>query len=475
MKRTQLLPVLVSLSFILLGTGKAQAALLCVTPASTGACNDCTATGCGTCPATDTCTLQNALTVAQGNSANDIVEVGPGDYNASVDGTYTYSGTVTENFTLTIIGSSPTARVFCPLNDTQGMFIQTSGTDDAADVTVQNITFQNCNALGNDGGGLQVSADSADIAVESCQFLDNVADVNGGGLRTFTDRGNTLINSNLFLRNKTVSDGNGGGLYSDTDSGSITLTNNILAENQSIFEGGGAWVKGFTSLLQIVDNTITNNMAPDTGDGFGGGIFAFVDETTGVIDLYNNIIFGNAAGTDGADIFTCEQGGTVNLFNNDFLKFVSGGVSVEDGCGLTPTINQDATNLMVNPTFVNAASDNFHLQATSPVIDKGNLTPPPPVGLPNPDFDGNTRPFGPLPDMGAIEFIPSPTPIPFPTPSPLPPPVITGILEGSCVSCGLNASASGRGLGGFWIAGLALGGMIAARRKKSQGGESTGA
>jgi len=455
--KKSLLPLMMIIS-IFLAAGQAHAALFCVTPASTGSCNDCTATGCASCAATDTCTLQGALNTAQTNGASDTVEVSPGDYDASVDTTYTYSPVGPENFTLNILGSATGARIFCSLNDTQGMIIDVSnvlGGDANADVTVQNLTFQNCKAPKSEGAGLNVRSDSADITVQQCQFLDNLADFNGGGLRTFTDGGNTLINSNLFLRNKTIADGQGGGFEGETSSGLIRFTNNILAENQSVLNGGGISVTSFSNSLQIVNNTLFNNKAPDSVEGLGGGIFAFIDDSAGIIDIYNNIVFGNTAGTDGDDIYTCEEGGTVNLFNNDFLEFISGGQSVSGSCGTNPIINQDTTNIPNNPTFVNSGTDDFHLLSTSPAIDAGTLTPA--GGLPTPDFDGKTRPFGPLPDMGALEFQPIPSPTPLATPTPTPGAIV--LIEGA--SCHLNVSTHGEPSNGGWIAILVLGGLCA--------------
>jgi hypothetical protein len=51
-------------------------------------------------------------------------------------------------------------------------------------------------------------------------------------------------------------------------------------------------------------------------------------------------------------------------------------------------------DLHVDPQFVNAGADNFHLQPTSPVIDRGTN-----VGLPY---------VGSLPDLGSFEWGPTP-------------------------------------------------------------------
>ncbi|MBI5819497.1 MAG: right-handed parallel beta-helix repeat-containing protein [Verrucomicrobia bacterium] len=51
-----------------------------------------------------------------------------------------------------------------------------------------------------------------------------------------------------------------------------------------------------------------------------------------------------------------------------------------------------------NPRFVNPIGGDFHLNTDSPAIDKGS-----PVGAPGVDHEGNRRPEGPAPDIGAYE------------------------------------------------------------------------
>jgi hypothetical protein len=56
-----------------------------------------------------------------------------------------------------------------------------------------------------------------------------------------------------------------------------------------------------------------------------------------------------------------------------------------------------------NPQFVNPATADFHLQATSPTIDQGSA-----LAAPTSDFDGLPRPQQALYDIGAYEYASNP-------------------------------------------------------------------
>ena len=58
-----------------------------------------------------------------------------------------------------------------------------------------------------------------------------------------------------------------------------------------------------------------------------------------------------------------------------------------------------------NPQFVNASGADFHLQGSSPAIDKGS-----PLYAPTNDYDGNVRPYGSGYDIGAYEYGAGPPP-----------------------------------------------------------------
>ncbi len=365
--------------------------------------------------------MQDALDIARCNGEGDLISVGAGTYDADAANTFVYSAAASENFPLTISGI-PGGSIIDGMNNNGGMALTTfsASSDDQADMVVSGLVFQNGNQLQGSGGGLAVFVQDADVTVDRCSFLSNIAPGRGGGLAIEGSGESVQIISNTLFLSNTSSASDGGGVGASSGQGSITVVNNIVAQNLAEDgNGGGMFLNASSGNITATNNTFFNN---DASAGNGGGLAAQVDDSESVFDIYNNIVFGNSAETNGDDIWTCEQGATVNLFNNDFTQYYS--EALEGGfCGGTATLNQGA-NISDNPEFVDAAADDFHLQATSPAIDTGDPAAP---SMPSTDFDGYPRPTGSAPDMGALEFqpTPSPTPNPSPTPTPIPTPVPT--------------------------------------------------
>ena len=119
----------------------------------------------------------------------------------------------------------------------------------------------------------------------------------------------------------------------------------------------------------------------------GGDVYFLYANTA---NAYNNIIYGNTA-MDGEDIYFDSVTNRIG-YNNDYLDM--------DG-----TWTESGSNLDTNPLLVDTANNDFHLQPTSPMIDNGTTAVPVPPGLPDTDFEGDTRPSGIATDIGADEYL----------------------------------------------------------------------
>ena len=149
----------------------------------------------------------------------------------------------------------------------------------------------------------------------------------------------------------------------------ITFSNNIFAH-------GGAWG---LCVYQIQNVTVVHNVFADIayhGAGFNDGATGFI---------YNNIFYN--AGSN----YWASGGGAVEGSHNILF-------STEEN--IDPSdFPDDLVN--IDPLLIDPARNNYHIPAGSPAIDAGLD-----VGITT-DLDGNARPQGNGPDIGAYEFTPA--------------------------------------------------------------------
>lgn len=251
------------------------------------------------------------------------------------------------------------------------------GTNGGLNVNITDcIVRGNSVPTGSDGGpaGIYIDNFGADIevAISRCQILDNMAELDGGGLYINSASGNATLVNNVIAGNS-VSDDNGGGLYIiNTGGGDSTITNNTITENETT---------GTTATFRD-----------------GGGLYAELNNNSSRINIYNNIIFNNSAVGDGGDIFIYNPNDNeVDINNNDFSTNEPSGLYIESKVGLNQTNNLNA----VAPLFEDGANGDYHLTALSPVIAMGDNAAP---DVPADDLDGSPRPINGTVDMGAYEY-----------------------------------------------------------------------
>jgi parallel beta-helix repeat protein len=242
----------------------------------------------------------------------------------------------------------------------------------------------------NDSDGVIISDIGARTTLSGNNILWN-------GRRGFElyDAGNVLLKNNLIRgngRDKDKFDLFGGGGRIHNDGKSVTLKNNVISKNHGL-KGGGLYIGGRPALVTMTNNTIHGNIATAAG----GGVWLELYENTGQADIYNNIIWANTAPQGTALFLENNRNGDsirspVNLFNNTFA------FSDLYRKRSFPIHSSNFNN--VDPLFVNAASGDYHLQATSPLINQGHNTAP---GLPAMDKEGQPRIDGVAVDLGAYE------------------------------------------------------------------------
>ncbi len=240
-----------------------------------------------------------------------------------------------------------------------------------ASAVVEDVTFNDCDAIPfgtqfGDAGGLNVSVPS--VTIRRTSFIDCDGRVGGGLIATGGGVGGVLTMSEVLFENCEAVGNNGGGARIARqnivnidrarfvgnsaarggglwcDSGLTTITNSLFANNtataSSGSDGGGLALDGNNSHT-LINCTIVNNV--------GGAIYASSASNDA---LHNSIVWGNT----GSQII---RGlGSPSVMNASY--------SIVQG-GYAGTAMQD-----VDPQFVDAVGGNFRLAVTSPAVDAGD-------------------------------------------------------------------------------------------------------
>ena len=262
-----------------------------------------------------------------------------------------------------------------------------------------NSTLDNCTLSNNiaraKGGGMSYSG------LINCTLFGNTASLDGGGAAWGTLTNCTLVNN---ASGKSYS---GGGAYT-------SVLNNCLVVSNTANNGGGIQ-SGELTRCQLLKNTaaaqggggntanmnnclLLGNTAHEGGGSYGG-------------NLTNCTIAGNLAtlrggGLAGAGAVNCivylnttASGNYPNHYNGVFSS----------SCTLPLPPPYRSPNIDADPQFVNAGSDDYHLQAASPCLDIGDNAAVATVL----DLDGNPRLSSGTVDLGAYEFPATNAPVAF--------------------------------------------------------------
>jgi uncharacterized repeat protein (TIGR01451 family) len=239
--------------------------------------------------------------------------------------------------------------------------------------TLQNAAFienvAECWAADGCGGGVYNAAGNP--LIQRNTFIGNKA-VNGGGV--FNDTGSPIIQNNLFSYGNYASN-TGGGVA--TNSGNPLIQNNIFVNNSATY-GGGLFMQGGTPLIR--NNTFYLNSAD-----YGGGLY--IGYSNFGSSIISNILVNNTAGSGGG-IYR-----NLGVFTLDYNDVWSNGGG--DYVNVTPGVHEISTD----PILVDPIYGDYHLAPDSACIDAGD-----PVNYPETDFEGQSRPSGLTPDIGADEF-----------------------------------------------------------------------
>ncbi|MBF0525517.1 MAG: right-handed parallel beta-helix repeat-containing protein [Deltaproteobacteria bacterium] len=271
----------------------------------------------------------------------------------------------------------------------------------APSIVIANNTISG-NQIFNWGGGINCYGASPEITGNT--ISNNTAGI-GGGISCY-NTSKPLIAGNTITGN--TSDSQGGGIYlhdgctafiwdnritgnkTNGDSGGgiacragAVIQGNTISANASHQGGGVSLGSSDTSpdVVQFSNNVIYNNQ----GDlGAGMDIYGVLRS-----NVVNNVVYGNTGTEVGAGMYISE-GATPLIMNNIVASnLTKAGIETDSGsipllsyndvfnnqAGNYKGVTAGATDLSVNPVFVNPAAGDFTLAASSPCRRTGNPDP----------------------------------------------------------------------------------------------------
>lgn len=175
---------------------------------------------------------------------------------------------------------------------------------DSVHVTFKNITFINANV---EGFGGAISMETGHVYVDNCNFINNTASVNAGGISNYGNektKGYLFVNNSLFVNN-----------YAGHDGGAITtcyansdIYNCVFISNRAHRDGGAirVSVQGYGN---VQDCIFMYNHA----DEWCGAYYSW----SGTSNINRGIFLNNTAGTNGGAVMVS---GNIELANSIIMN-----------------------------------------------------------------------------------------------------------------------------------------------------------
>lgn len=236
-------------------------------------------------------------------------------------------------------------------------------------VVIQNLTITGGTAVTNDtdpdtyteqhnGGGIHVK--NVNLELDHCTVKANKARYGGGiyifGFATSVDMNHTVVQDNLATES-------GGGIY--IVDASMDLKNVIIHDNHAKLDSGGINLN-FATFVSLEFTVLANNSCGMERCDGGVGMTCYATAMT----VYNSILSNNTGNPD-TDVGLVDVGSGSNpscfwdITYSDIYDLHTRNIDLSEGEG----------NLDVMPVFSDYSEDqptDFHLDATSPLIDMGD-------------------------------------------------------------------------------------------------------
>jgi hypothetical protein len=381
------------------------------------------------------CTLRDAITAANTDTARGGCPAGSGADIISLPAGVTITLTVVDSGSGRATNGLPPIMSDITINGNNAIIERSNagGTPyfrivsigSAGTLLLNNVTIRNGRAgdgapgqVGGNGGGIEVAGTLTlnNSTVSGNRAGDGDAGGWGGGIYISSlgsaNIGNSTISSNTAGNGSTGVGGNGGGIANENTLylTSSTISGNTAGNGGTADGSNGGGIFNSSSGSATVTNSTINGNTTGTPSGAGGGIFS-----GGKLSVISSTIASNTATGQGGGIRT--TGGTATLRNtivanntastyaNCLANITNGGNNLDSGTSCSwGSANGSLSN--TNPLLVALANyggstQTMALLPGSPAID--GVTYNAPNSSPATDQRGVARPQGAAHDIGAYE------------------------------------------------------------------------
>jgi predicted outer membrane repeat protein len=278
--------------------------------------------------------------------------------------------------------------------------------------TITNSYFEGNSA--NNGGAVYTQSDSSLLFVDNCDFFGNSATSNGGAIFSLEGPSIDVKNSTFDLN---VGDFGAGIAFSSDDDklvqDRLTVMNSTFKNNIASNQGGAVNVSNIDSVF-ITNCQITDNIA--NGAGTGGGISINSRDTLPVYASIMNSTFANNIGLLASNVVTWQEDGelgqvTLVMQNTILYDLLSLNYVVEAGSPLLISNGGNMVSDMVNAALFASTKD---ANGVDPLFKNLAIQDYSLSGT-SPAIDGGVAANAPMvdmnglartgdPDIGAIEY-----------------------------------------------------------------------
>lgn len=261
----------------------------------------------------------------------------------------------------------------------------------ASDLTVENLTIKNGNALSSadeNGGGILIFS-TQNLFIKNCAFISNTG--KNGGAIAITDFSDVEILDCKFLNNTATE--KGGAIYLN-DTGTVTADRNLYSGNNANYGGAVSFENIDSESVYLYNSLFTENSSLQSGSVFHlSDSFPMLAFNTVSKNGTNSSETLNSIGSSDPVL-----AGNIIFFNNG--ESISGKVTAYyNNIELNSGTFAGSGNINTDPEFVNFSNGDFHLQSSSECIDAVDLE----LDFIKNDLEGISRPQNDSFDMGCFE------------------------------------------------------------------------